>query len=146
MPALWLLFAITLFSGMISHLNQSSTERILSDSSPSIIAGNLLIYKNAVSSYASSNPTFTGQIPTAALNLPTWFRPSIHLGNLLQAGRVYVFYAGPDAPGLASELYKRTQSLSVGKNANGAFVSTASGITGLSVPQQIPMNATVLIQ
>ena len=146
MPALWLLFAITVFTSLISHQNSSSTERMMSDSTASVVAGNLLVYKSAVAEYLAAHPGATGKIADASLNLPTWYRRHSGIDNYAAPGRLYVYYAGPDTPGLASEIQRKTQSPLVGKNVNGLFVSTRTGPSGLALPAQIPTNATVIMQ
>ncbi|WP_051050726.1 type IV pilus biogenesis protein PilM [Metapseudomonas furukawaii] len=146
MPALWFLLAILAFTSIMFGYDQNSQNDTLNDGELAAVAGNMLVYRNSVSAYASANPAVTGAISDATLGLPNWYRRHQSIGNFISGGRSYVFYMANDLPGLEGLLYERTQSLATGINSGGVLLSPSRGNTGITLPAQVPDRAVVLVQ
>jgi hypothetical protein len=109
------------------------------------IAGSMMVYRNAVASYAQGNPAVVGVVSDAALGLPAWYVKPPNLGHYLFSGRSYVYFTDR-LPGLAGALAHRTESVNVGTNSGGFLSSPTSANTGIALPAQIPFSAVVIMQ
>lgn len=146
MHPLSLLIALFIFSAFIFGASQKSQNEILATGELAAVAGNMLVYRNAVARYAAANPLASGAIADASLGLPSWYRKHTSLGNYINTGRSYVYYFGGDVPGLAGALHAKTESAAVGVNAGGILNTPANGNTGIALPAQVPAQAVVIIQ
>jgi len=140
-----LLVTILLVIAGLLGTGQLQHNRMLTDAEVVAVAGNMLVYRNAVSAYADSHPGFAGAVADSALGLPTWFSKKPGLANYLVAGRCYVFL--PEVlPGLVGTLAKKSESINVGINVGGVLQSPTSAVTGIPLPAQVPLAAVVIIQ
>lgn len=61
----------------------------------SVLALNLLIYRNALAEYAYNNPGLSGVPADSALALPTGWVHAAGVSGYVQAGSSYTYYAAP---------------------------------------------------
>lgn len=126
---------------------QERTER--DQATAQSVGRNLAIYRVAVEAYYRANPTTTGEIPDGALGLPGWFRKHSGVGNLVSAGRAYVYYAPPAGvrPALSSFLAPNEggPSLLMGIVRGGWLVSPRQAAATIQVPPTVPDGAIVFV-
>ncbi|KAG0759691.1 hypothetical protein G6F24_008885 [Rhizopus arrhizus] len=133
----WTLFAIlglaaSVFLGNIQDWRDTETQGEIA-----AIAGSMQVYRGAVAAYQASNPAASGTVADTQLGLPTWYVKAPGISNVIQAGKVYVFYSQPK-PGLAEALLKRTDNaLTVGIKQSGNLVNPRRGVVA-SLPSAIP--------
>jgi len=91
------------------------------------------------------NPSYTGVIPTASLNLPSWYRPHPGLTAFVGNGHLFVFQPQDDA-GAAGRVLQKVASKGgvVGLNLSGAIVSPAN-VSLMAAPVGIPELAVVQV-
>ena len=145
MPLLWVLLVVTLTITFLSNAEQQRQERNTVYADVTAASVNVLVYRNAVANFASSNPTFSGTVSDAQLVLPSWYVKSASLGNYISAGISYSFYTSV-LTGLVGELARRTESVNVGTNQNGVLLAPNMANMGVTLPAQIPNGSVVLIQ
>ncbi|WP_445677101.1 type IV pilus biogenesis protein PilM [Pseudomonas aeruginosa] len=142
MQMFWTLFAIlglaaSVFLGNIQDWRDTETQGEIA-----AIAGSMQVYKGAVAAYQASNPAASGTIADAQLGLPSWYVKAPGISNVVQAGKVYVFYSQPKS-GLAELLLKRTDNaLTVGIKQNGNLANPRRGVIS-SLPSAIPDGSVV---
>ncbi|HGY1474608.1 TPA: type IV pilus biogenesis protein PilM [Pseudomonas aeruginosa] len=142
MQMFWTLFAIlglaaSVFLGNIQDWRDTETQGEIA-----AIAGSMQVYRGAVAAYQASNPTASGTVADTQLGLPTWYVKAPGISNVIQAGKVYVFYSQPK-PGLAEALLKRTDNaLTVGIKQSGNLVNPRRGVVA-SLPSAIPDGSVV---
>lgn len=140
-----LLVTLLLVASGLFGAGQLQQNRRLSDAEVVALAGNMLVYRNAVSAYAETNPGFAGSAADSALGLPAWYSKAPGLANYLASGKSYVFL--PEAlPGLVGTLARKSESISVGTNVGGLLQSPTAATTGIPLPAQVPLAAVVIIQ
>jgi hypothetical protein len=145
MPVLWLILALFITTAAVFSTDQRSQNTGMVNAEISATAGNILVYRNAVSIFSESNVAYSGVIPDAALALPTWYTKTLGLGNYAVGGTSYVYYTNA-LPGLVSALGKKTESTLVGTNTSGVLVTPNTGNTGIALPAQIPAGAVVILK
>ncbi|MBX4139595.1 type IV pilus biogenesis protein PilM [Pseudomonas sp. S5F11] len=145
MPLVWILIVVSLAVSFIYNSEQVRQERISNYSDISATSLNMLVYRNAVATYAQANPEFNGNVPDSQIVLPSWYIKSPYLANYVTTGKSYTYFFG-SIPGLAGELARLTGSVNVGTNQNGILLSPNMANIGITLPPQIPNSAVVLIQ
>lgn len=145
MPLLWVLIVITLSISFLFNSEQATQDKISSVTEITGISISMLVYRNAVAEYASSNPAFSGVVSDTLLSLPSWYVKPPSLSNYIAGGKSYSFYS-ESLPGLAGELARQTESINVGINQNGVLLSPNIANSGIVLPAQIPLGSVVLIQ
>ena len=142
----WLVLAVTAMAlGIVSEQSQRA-ETLAWQGDVSAISYNLLIYRQALATYAQSNPTMTGNVADSALPLPSWFVHLPGVEGLVAAGLSYTYYPQPPA-GLARKLADLTQgSVAAGLNIQGRLVNPDTGVTLILLPAAVPEGAVVLYQ
>lgn len=145
MPLVWVLIVVTLVISFFSNSEKLYQERISDYSDVSATSLNMLVYRNAVATYAQANPAFNGNVPDSQIVLPSWYIKSPYLANYVSTGKSYTYFFG-SIPGLAGELARLTGSVNVGTNQNGVLLSPNMASIGITLPPQIPNSAVVLIQ
>jgi hypothetical protein len=110
------------------------------------IAGNMTIYRNAVSPFAQNNPTTTGTVNDTVFGLPTWFRKINGVEHYLKAGTAYVYFSIP-RPGLAHQILKASDNaITVGIKRDGYLInplSTTNYSQPIALPSAIPEESVV---
>lgn len=105
------------------------------------IAGNYVVYRKAVTTYASENPLFTGEASTSALALPEGHIQLRTWRHLIDASGVYVY--GPFEPGVTAKIIERLDGTRhVGRSVAGQLVSPVYGAID-SLPAWCPNNQIV---
>jgi hypothetical protein len=145
MPLLWVLLVITLYISFMSNSEEATQDRNSSAVEITSTSISMLVYRNAVAKYASSNPAFVGVVADALLSFPSWYVKPPNLSNYISSGKSYSFYSG-SLPGLAGELARQTESINVGTNQNGVLLAPNLANSGIVLPAQIPNGSVVLIQ
>ena len=145
MPLLWVLFVVMLSISFMFNSEQKHQERNAAFADVTATSVNMLVYRNAVANFASSNSTFSGVVADTQLLFPNWYVKSSNLSNYVSNGKSYSFYSGT-LPGLAGELARRTESINVGTNQNGILLAPNMMNLGVTLPAQIPNGSVVLIQ
>lgn len=131
--------------GIFADFNTQSIQAN-ADAETQVIAGNMMVYRNAVLAYAEANPGVTGQVSDSNLALPAWFAHVNGVANYVNAGKGYVFYPNSQN-GLAYTILKMSNnSINVGIDQNGYVVSPLplSGPSTIPVPAAIPNGAVVI--
>lgn len=145
MPAIGLLLTLLIVVAGIFGSGEARQVNLQDRAEASAIAGNMLVYRNAVAAFAEANPTQIGTVPDSALALPTWYVKAPYLSHYMQAGKCYVYYTA-FVSGLASALAQKTESVAVGINVNGQLSSPNVVTTGIVLPAQVPLSSVVLVQ
>ncbi|MRK19078.1 type IV pilus biogenesis protein PilM [Pseudomonas sp. JG-B] len=130
-----------LLSAILYSVINPGSELAMEQQESTAIAGNMAVYRNAVTQFSRSTPGYSGVVPDASLNLPTWFRKIGGVSNYVTGGKGYVYVTGQ--PGVAFALYRRTESLLVGTKTGGFLVHPTQGTTAIAIPSAIPELATV---
>lgn len=145
MPLVWVLLIVTLSISFLSNSQQVDQGRNSSFEDVSATSVSMLVYRNLVAEYASSNPAFVGVVSDTSLLFPSWYVKPLNLSNYISTGKSYTFYPGT-LPGLVGELARQTESVNVGTNQNGVLVAPNMANSGITLPAQIPNGSVVLIQ
>lgn len=145
MPLYWVVLVVMLSTSFLFNSDQAAQDRIQSAADVSAVSISMLVYRNAVANYVSSNPGFSGVVADGSLNLPSWYVKPQGLGNYVVSGQSYTYYT-EFIPGLAGELARRTESINVGTNRNGVLQSPNIANTGIVLPAPIPIGSVVLVQ
>lgn len=105
---------------------------------------NMLIVRNALYEYLSTNPSTEGMVALSALPLPAWFTPHSEIRAYVQSGRAYVFVTSTELQAdLATALGHMPTALT-GVARSGLLVSPVSA-TQIPLPPQIPDSSVVLM-
>lgn len=108
-------------------------------------AANFGTYAHYALQAFDTNPSYTGVIPTAALNLPGWYRPHAGLTAFVGNGHLFVFQPQGDAD-TAGRVLRKVASKGgvVGLNRSGAIVSPAN-VSLMAAPVGVPELAVVQV-
>lgn len=142
----WLaMVVITAVLGMVyekSHHAEQSSQTV----EISLIAHNVLVYRNALAEYAYTHKGSSGPVADNQLDLPTWYARYPGVDGVIDAGRSYAFFGSPP-PGLVSEMINLTGgSLAIGTASSGTLITPSSGYVGVAVPVSVPNGAAVAYQ
>lgn len=141
-----ILITVLILSALVGGMALSVTERDArsqTDAALSHTADSMQVYRNAVTEFATANPTVTGPVDQADLNLPVWFSPPVELRNYVVAGDSFVYVVTQTA-GAAAKLFEDSpQSALVGSARDGLLFSPVDGFTAMSLPSGIPEGAVV---
>ncbi|RMM11256.1 hypothetical protein ALQ84_200025 [Pseudomonas caricapapayae] len=112
----------------------------------SLIAHNVLVYRNALAEYAYAHKAASGTVADNQLALPTWYARYPGVEGVIDAGRSYAFFESPP-PGLVSEMINLTGgSLAIGTAASGILLTLTSRNAGVTLPVAVPNGAAVAYQ
>lgn len=109
------------------------------------------IYREAVNSYAASNPGFSGTVPAGSLPLPAGMVVPPDFSNTVSGGTAYAWaspgtnFVSPNAL-LGSLTQVSVGSMLVGMNQGGVLVSPILGSTGMALPSGIPNGSAVSVE
>ncbi|KPY00731.1 putative Type IV pilus protein PilM [Pseudomonas amygdali pv. myricae] len=142
----WLaMVVITAVLGMLydkAHQAEVSSQAV----EVSLIAHNVLVYRNALAEYAYAHKAASGSVADNQLNLPTWYARYPGVEGVIDAGRSYAFFGSP-LPGLVSEMINLTGgSLAIGTASSGSLLTPSSSYVGVALPAAVPNGATVAYQ
>ncbi|MBP1123208.1 type IV pilus biogenesis protein PilM [Pseudomonas syringae pv. atrofaciens] len=142
----WLaMVVITAVLGMVyekSHQAEQSSQTV----EISLIAHNVLVYRNALAEYAYTHKGSSGPVADNQLDLPTWYARYPGVDGVIDAGRSYAFFRSPP-PGLVSEMINLTGgSLAIGTASSGSLLTPSSGYVGVTLPAAVPTGAAVAYQ
>ncbi|BCS45800.1 type IV pilus biogenesis protein PilM [Pseudomonas amygdali] len=142
----WLaMVVITAVLGMVyekSHQAEQSSQTV----EISLIAHNVLVYRNALAEYAYAHKAASGTVPDNQLDLPTWYARYPGVDGVVDAGRSYAFFGSPP-PGLVSEMINLTGgSLAIGTASSRSLLTPSSGYVGVTLPAAVPTGAAVAYQ
>nr|WP_282705682.1 type IV pilus biogenesis protein PilM [Pseudomonas syringae] len=136
---------ITAVLGMVydnTHQAEQSSQTV----EISLIARNVLVYRNALAEYAYTHKAASGTVADNQLDLPTWYARYPGVQGVIDAGRSYTFFASPP-PGLVSEMINLTEgSLAIGTATSGDLLTTSPGYIGIALPASVPNGAAVAYQ
>nr|WP_269836991.1 type IV pilus biogenesis protein PilM [Pseudomonas syringae] len=136
---------ITAVLGMVyekSHQAEQSSQTV----EISLIAHNVLVYRNALAEYAYTHKGSSGPVADNQLDLPTWYARYPGVDGVIDAGRSYAFFRSPP-PGLVSEMINLTGgSLAIGTASSGSLLTPGSGYVGVTLPAAVPTGAAVAYQ
>ncbi len=138
-----LFFTIAIFFGSIfvDTQHQLTANNIVGEASA--ISGNMMVYRNAVSTYAQANPGATGTVSDASLPLPSWYTKISGVSNYVTGGKGYVYYSN-QRPELAYQLLKDTNNTMLsGIKRSGVLYNPISGTSSISIPAAIPDESVV---
>lgn len=138
-----LLVALTASAYFLSEIELSNSEQFFVAESKALVA-NISVYRNAVTSFVDIHPGFDGTVPDSQLSLPAWYRKFPELNNTVYAGRAYIFL--PPRSGLLALLDEHFESLLVGSNVSGSFVSYRAAGSNLMLPSSIPDKSVVIVR
>jgi hypothetical protein len=140
---LWIAALTVLLLQIVSSVTTRQQDAYLTAQASSI-STNMMVYKSAVTVYATSNPAYSGTVPDTSLILPSWFQRFPGVTNYINSGTAYVYYLTP-VPGLAQQLLQSTNnSITTGFKHNGMLVNPYVYTTSIPLPTNIPENAVVL--
>lgn len=136
-------FAIAIFFGAVytDTQHQMLADNIAGEASA--ISGSMMVYRNAVSTYAKANPGVTGSVADASLALPTWYTKMSGVSNYVTGGKGYVYYSN-SRPELAYRLLKDTNNTVLsGIKRSGMLYNPISGTSTIAIPATIPDESVV---
>lgn len=137
MGQLAILVAVLGFIGTLLLQTGSRTNVDANTTEAAAIAGNMIVYRNAVSPYAHNNPTAVGTINDSALNLPTWYQRIAGVNNYVNTGTGYVYFS-TSRPELAYQILKATHNtINIGIKQGGYLINPLS-TTNYSAPTALP--------
>ncbi|MBN4180736.1 type IV pilus biogenesis protein PilM [Pseudomonas savastanoi] len=142
----WLaMVVITAVLGMVyekTHQAEQSSQTV----EISLIAHNVLVYRNALAEYAYTHKGASGPVADNQLDLPTWYARYPGVDGVINAGRSYAFFGSPP-PGLVSEMINLTGgSLAIGTASSGSLLTPSLSYVGVSLPAAVPNGAAVAYQ
>nr|WP_165440967.1 type IV pilus biogenesis protein PilM [Pseudomonas syringae] len=136
---------ITAVLGMVyekTHQAEQSSQTV----EISLIAHNVLVYRNALAEYAYAHKAASGTVPDNQLDLPTWYARYPGVDGVIDAGRSYAFFTSPP-PGLITEMVKLSGgSLAIGIANSGSLITPSSGSVGIGLPPSVPSGSAVAYQ
>jgi hypothetical protein len=137
------LFFMVLGSGEYRHV---ANERALqANAEAADTAYNFGIYAHYALNAYSTNPSYVGQIPQAALGLPSWYQPRSGLTAFVGNGHLFVFQAQPNASMAGLVLRELAQpNVIVGLDMGGTVYSPAN-VALMAAPVGVPDLAVVQI-
>jgi len=136
-------FTIVMFFGKfyIDEQHQLNADNVAGEAAA--VSGNMMVYRTAVTQYASANPAVTGSVADSSLTLPTWYVHISGVSNYVNAGKGYVYYSN-QRPALAYKLVKDTNnSLLAGIKRSGYLFNPINGTTTIALPAAIPDESVV---
>lgn len=136
-------FTIAIFFGAVytDTQHQMLADNIAGEASA--ISGSMMVYRNAVSTYAKANPSVTGSVADASLSLPTWYTKMSGVSNYVTGGKGYVYYSNL-RPELAHRLLKDTNNTVLsGIKRSGMLYNPISGTSTIAIPATIPDESVV---
>lgn len=142
MQLIGLLLSILLLTAYYFTSDTAKREEITSAVQLDSVAASVVIYQRQAAEYAYNNPGFTGAIPTAALNLPSWYVVLPGISNYATAGTVYVYYTD-NRPGLPAALYSKSRATGVGTARAGYLYTPQGSNTGRALPAVITNGSLV---
>lgn len=138
-----LFFTISIFFGSIYVDTQHQLNANNNAGEASAISGNMMVYRNAVSTYAQANTGTTGTVADASLSLPTWYTKISGVSNYVTGGKGYVYYSN-QRPEWAYQLLKDTNNTMLsGIKRSGVLYNPISGTSSISIPGAIPDESVV---
>jgi hypothetical protein len=110
-------------------------------------AANILIYRQSVSKYLSTNPIVAGSVLDSSLTFPDGFVRNSAWRNVVADGELYVFSNAVVNPLVVSSAVSKLHgSILVGrKRADGWYQSAVGNHAFAGLPAQIPVGAIVLV-
>lgn len=141
-----LVLGVVLMLSTASVFRNMHHDRDIFDSAYAVDAvWNFGIYASKAQAVFEGNPTYSGMLPQAALNLPSWYRPASGLAAFANAGHLFVYQPQLDAIS-AGRVLKQIAATGqiVGICLNGTIYSTAN-ISLMAAPVGIPDLAVVII-
>lgn len=146
MPVLILVFAALMIATSIGYTMRGDIDsKVVISGEIAARSKSMLVYRGFVSAFLDGHPGFIGVVANNGMSLPSWYIPPAEIGNYVAGGVIYVYHTQPP-PGLVGELAKVVESITVGTNVGGVLYSPGGGNTGVLLPPQVPLNATVIIQ
>lgn len=111
------------------------------------ITSNLVVMSGYVSAFSAANPHFSGWIPQASLNLPSWYvrHPNVHAFK--QGGTTYVFASGlhqSQIDSMVSE-YEHGRPLDNRYGVKRSGVLQVRGGASIPIPGDVPEGAFVVL-
>lgn len=130
-------FLVAIITGTI--MTQTSSDNAASSlrSEANAIAGNMLVYRNSVVSYARANSTTSGTINDSALSLPTWYGKINGINNYVTMGKGYVYFSNPSSDLAYLILKSSKNSLNTGIKQGGNLINPINQ-TNLTIPIALP--------
>lgn len=130
---------LLLQTGSRTSINANTTEA-------AAIAGNMMVYRNAVSPYARNNPAAVGTVLDSAFGLPGWYQRISGVNHYLNAGTGYVYFSS-SRPELTYQILKASNNaISTGIKQGGYLINPLSAtnyFTPISLPSAIPDGSVV---
>ncbi|KAA8689130.1 MULTISPECIES: type IV pilus biogenesis protein PilM [Pseudomonas syringae group] len=142
----WLaMVVITAVLGMVYEKTHQA-EQIADTVNVSLIAHNVLVYRNALAEYAYTHKAESGTVADNQLDLPTWYARYPGVDGVIDAGRSYAFFGSPP-PGLVAAMIDLTGgSLAIGTASAGNLFTPSLGAVGVTLPVAVPSGAAVAYQ
>ena len=137
-----LLTIVAVIGGVMATQSDKAMSLQRADYSQSV-AGNMMVYRNAVTAYAKSHKTVQGKVADSNLNLPVWFRRAANVSNYVKDGLGYVYYTAQNE-GQAYDMLKNAKNdVNVGISRGGFLFNPIAGKTLTALPPQVPEGAVV---
>lgn len=137
-------FALIL--GVAVQTNSVHTQQLY-DNAYTVDTGiNFGVYANKALAAYTANPSLTGVIPVATLNLPAWYQPMSGLTAFVGGSHLFVFQAQPNAA-TAGRVLKQviTNGSVVAGICNGGTIYSSGNLALMAAPIGVPNNAVVQI-
>lgn len=135
--------ALMILGAFLISENKNHADSSYNTAQLDAIASNMLIYSNAVATYAKANPGLATAVSDVSLALPSWYVRIVGVNNYISAGKAYIYYSG--RPDLVDVLSEKTESVSAGTNQAGTLVSPKWGVTSIPIPGSVPSGAVVYV-
>lgn len=146
MGQLSVLAAVLALVGTLLLQNISRTNVNANTTEAAAIAGNMMVYRNAVSPYARNNPAAVGTVIDSALSLPTWYQRISGVNHYLDTGSGYVYFPA-SRPELTYLILKASNNtINTGIKQGGFLInplSTTNYSSPIALPSAIPEGSVV---
>lgn len=142
----WILAALLAIAAVIGGVLAAQTDKMAvkqRDGYSHSVVGNMMVYRNAVTTYAQANPAVEGLVPDTSLALPAWFTRISTVKNYVNGGLGYVYYK-VENDGQAYKMLKESDNdINVGISRGGFLYNPIAGTTLTALPAGVPEGAVV---
>jgi hypothetical protein len=145
---MWPLCILLAFASLAGYFSLADAVRdpVAAQAQQADLAANMATYRAALVRYLAAHPTFSGVVPDANLQFPSWYVRYPWWRNDVSDGTIVVYADGAVPANFTSEVVRLSNNSMLAGAANGAthrLYSPVFGDTGIGLPAVVPDRATV---